>query len=379
VRSDDELSPDLTNPDDWLNDWEDQKPVSPAAYSFSGHERNHLFLSQQASQFLDISAVSGLDSDRDGRAFAWLDYDRDGWQDIVVVNANAPLVALYRNELGSRDTVGQNGRMIAVRFIGGNDSSTPNSQFSCRDGYGALVTVGLGDMTLVREHRCGEGFAAQNSATMIVGVGARDRVDSVRVQWPSGRVQEIHDVASGTLITFVEAEESDAGIVQEPYLRSLSTPTQVPVVRVAEQINLPLPKGPAATELGEEGIVMYTTMATWCPSCKKHLPAMEHLRRSFSKEQLLMVGVPIDDEDTPQQLESYLAKFHPAYELLTELPLENREGIRNHVTQTLKQDVLPVTVLTTPDGEIVDTIAGIPTVSDLKQRLEQQRGGVESP
>jgi len=38
-----------------------------------------------------------------------------------------------------------------------------------------------------------------------------------------------------------------------------------------------------------------------------------------------------------------------------------------------------VTVLTTPDGEIVDTIAGIPTVSDLKQRLEQQRGGVESP
>ena len=65
--------------------------------SHSGHERNRLFLNRAGEQFVDVSGVSGLDDAADGRSFALLDFDRDGWLDIAVVNANAPLLRLYRN------------------------------------------------------------------------------------------------------------------------------------------------------------------------------------------------------------------------------------------------------------------------------------------
>ena len=83
--------------------------------SLSGHERNHVFLNQNGDDYVEVSGVSGLDHPGDSRAFAVLDYDRDGWQDIAVVNANAPMFQLYRNQMGER---GDPGEVVAVRFEG---------------------------------------------------------------------------------------------------------------------------------------------------------------------------------------------------------------------------------------------------------------------
>ena len=66
------------------------------------------------------------------------------------------------------------------------------------------VEVDVGGKTLLREHRAGEGFSAQNSATLIVGLGAHQRVDAVHVRWPSGRTQQIAEVAAGMLVTVYE-------------------------------------------------------------------------------------------------------------------------------------------------------------------------------
>ena len=78
--------------------------------------------------------------------------------------------------------------MIAVRFVGGNHRARPGTGTSNRDGYGARVEVVVDGTTLLREHRCGEGLAAQNSATMLVGIGAHPAAESVTVRWPSGVV-----------------------------------------------------------------------------------------------------------------------------------------------------------------------------------------------
>ena len=53
--------------------------------SLSGSERNRLFLSLRAEQFLNVSPLSGVDLPGDGRGFALLDADRDGWIDLVAV------------------------------------------------------------------------------------------------------------------------------------------------------------------------------------------------------------------------------------------------------------------------------------------------------
>ena len=86
-------------------------------HSFSGHERNHLFLNRDGKRFDDVSVISGLDNIADSRAFVYWDYDRDGWQDIALVNANYPLLNFYRNEIGSDPRIAMRNRLIDLRFV----------------------------------------------------------------------------------------------------------------------------------------------------------------------------------------------------------------------------------------------------------------------
>jgi hypothetical protein len=158
-----------------------------------------------------------LDNPADSRGFAVLDYDRDGYQDIALVNANQPLFNLYHNEMA---TAGLAGGMIAIRFVGGNRTSAPSKEFACRDGYGARVAVDLGDQKLIREHRCGDGWSIQNSAAMIVGIGSHTNVPSVSVKWPSGKTTATQAVPEGTLLTVYENpadSPSRLAFVRTPY------------------------------------------------------------------------------------------------------------------------------------------------------------------
>ncbi|MBL9166674.1 MAG: CRTAC1 family protein [Verrucomicrobiales bacterium] len=170
-------------------------------HSLNGNERNHYFHNRGGRSFLDVSAISGLDNVADSRGFALLDYDRDGWQDVALVNANQPLFNLYRNEMSA---AGRQGGMIAVRFVGGSRSSAPSKGLACRDGYGARISVDLGSQKLVREHRCGDGWSTQNSATLIVGVGQQTTVAALSVRWPSGKTAATQNISEGTLLTIYE-------------------------------------------------------------------------------------------------------------------------------------------------------------------------------
>ena len=184
-----------------------------AGASLSGYQRNRLFLNLAGRDFLDVSGLSAADSPADGRAFAALDFDRDGRIDLAVVNANEPLCELFANRSKA-------GHILALRFVGGNECDEVSREWSVRDGYGVSVEVDVGGRTLLREHRAGEGFSAQNSATLIVGLGSRQCADAVRVRWPSGRTQRATDVAAGVLLTAYENPRhspTGAAFVVVPY------------------------------------------------------------------------------------------------------------------------------------------------------------------
>jgi len=186
-------------------------------HSLNGNERNHYFANRGGRSFVDISGLSGLDNPADSRGFAVLDYDHDGWQDIALVNANQPLFNLYHNEMPA---AGIKGGMIAIRFVGGNHTPDPSSEFACRDGYGARVKLDLGDTKLIREHRCGDGWSTQNSATMIVGIGAHTNIASITVKWPSGKTATARGIPEGILLTVYENRAdspSKTSFVGAPY------------------------------------------------------------------------------------------------------------------------------------------------------------------
>lgn len=339
-----------------------------ATSSFSGGERDHLFLNLKAKEFRDIGGISGLDAPGDGRVFAHWDYDRDGWQDFAVASTNYPLLNLYRNQFGQDRT---DPKLIAVRFVGGNVQAAPSKDFSNRDGIGASVAVELGDRTLIREYHCGEGLAAQNSSTMMIGLGDREVADTLTVKWPSSKTSTVSNVPAGTMVTVYEnpAMSPDGnGYKFETYFAGSSTdqaalpPSMPPPAQVLSLAS--------ASEPSTGKLRVYTTMASWCTSCKKWLPQLSELRESLAKEDLAMYGVPIDVQDTSQVLANYAEQFKPAYELLAQLPPEVRTSFRDFVSEQLHTDALPATVVTTPDGRVVSMQSGIPSVSDIKRLLE---------
>ncbi len=341
--------------------------------SFSGKERNHLFLNANGT-FADVSPLSGLDSPADGRSFTYWDYDRDGWLDIAVVNSFNPLLNLYRNRLGSIAADSRSGRAVMLRFVGGNATDAPHASYSCRDGVGAKVRVELGDKTLFREYRCGEGFAAQNTATMHLGVGDTAVVPAITVQWPSGITTTITDVDSGTLLTaFENVEESSdgSGFDAEPYsLPSRDTSTMATVPPASEPDILSF----AETYNGPARLQMFVSMATWCPSCRKHLPQIRLLANTFGDD-LAVMGCPIDAGETKSKLNAYVVKYQPAYELKTEFTAGERSEFKQRLFNRIRGDLaempLPATILTDRQGNIVAAIRGVPTVSDIAQWVRQ--------
>ncbi len=336
--------------------------------SFSGHERNHVFLNQGLEDYVEVSGVSGLDHPGDSRAFAILDYDRDGWQDLAVVNANAPQFQLYRNQMGERE--GARGGLVAVRFEGGNHSSVASDEWSTRDGYGARILLEIGGRTLLREHRAGEGLAAQNSATMRVGIGDAERAERLEIRWPSGRSYDTTAVPAGTLVTAYEdpsASPTGAPFVLTPY--GVSAPRS-PLVASAK---MPGQSIRAAQQVlpGDRGrLIMYTTVATWCVPCLDELPGLKLLRSTFTTDELEIFGVPYDAEETPEVLQAWSDLNEPPYPILSELNLDQRATVIDGALDALRLEGLPAAVITDSEGEVLLVRWGPPSVSEIRVLLE---------
>lgn len=213
MRTDEKLAANVRDQAAWQTETAAAAADDPINQSFSGEERNRWYHNQSNSKgrdLIDQSILSGLDSISDGRAFAIGDFNHDGQPDIAICNANAPLLQLFQNQINAGNS------FVALRFEGAARPKTKTSVHSTRDGYGAVVQITLDDdRTILREFRCGEGFAAQNSDTMIVGIGNADSIKTIEITWPSGLNLKSGPMPHGSLITFKE-NASEPNVV--PYI-----------------------------------------------------------------------------------------------------------------------------------------------------------------
>jgi len=327
--------------------------------SWSGNERNHLFLGRPGEgEFVRVSGISGLDDAGDSMSGAMLDFDRDGWIDVALGNNSKPRFRLFRNAVKDRMPAGDNG-FVALRFVGGNDRSVSAPGWSARDALGARVEVDLGNgRRIVREHRRDGGFKAQNTSTMLIGIGTAVRVPSLRVLWPSGREQTVADIEPGALVTVYEnAQQSPTGesAVRKAYAArdvTTATPTGLRIDGVH----------------GERGMTVYMTMSTSCTICMKSLPDLRALRSAFSDDELTLVGIPVALEDTAEELRDYVKEKNPAYDVKIGLPREVTQRVRQTVVSLLQADGTPAAIVTDSEGRILTARWGVPTLSELRQR-----------
>ena len=333
------------------------------AHSLSGNERNKLFMNSAGKSFSDMSGISGLDNIGDGRGFALFDYNRDGRQDIALVNANAPLFNLYRNAMKNH------GNVIAVRFEGRNNAASPSKAQTNRDGFGATVIAQVTNgPTLKREHRCGEGFSAQNSNTMLIGIGRAESVSRLTVRWPSSRqVYTLQNVAAGALVTVRESASKPFDV--STYLKSLPVPDRQTTERPTFAV--------AASDIGAKPgtkLRLYVTTATWCEACLRHLPQINAMTKQLAADGIKIFAIPIDPEDNQAKLEKYLAKWKPAYQLMSDLPVTERAKVGAFLVKQTGTEgpPLPSSVVTDAEDKVLLVAAGIPTVSDLRRLLDRE-------
>lgn len=332
-------------------------------HSLHGSERNRYFANHSGRSFVDLSGLSGLDNPADSRGFAILDYDRDGWQDIALVNANLPLFNLYHNEMPA---AGVSGGLIALRFVGGNRTPAPTKEYACRDGFGARVTVDLGDTKIIREHRCGEGWSTQHSATMRVGIGGRPSVASVSVRWPSGKTSTTQAVPEGTLLTVYEnAADSPSA---ESFTRQAYRARQPGAIAPASLAVL-FPVRALDSGAKPARVRAYITFATSAPSATSDLPALRRLKEELGPEGVDIAVLPVDPADDIPKLAAYAKEWKPTSRLVN-FPSDKRAEALAAVAQALGQEPpLPSTVITDEAGHILSAQPGLPSISALRRVL----------
>ncbi|MDC3307466.1 hypothetical protein OAV47_01405 [bacterium] len=83
---------------DYVSAWGEIARSMEAGVSWSGHERNVAWLNSERGEFVDVSAVSGLDHAEDGRVALRCDWDGDGDLDLWLRFRSGPTLRYLENQ-----------------------------------------------------------------------------------------------------------------------------------------------------------------------------------------------------------------------------------------------------------------------------------------
>jgi hypothetical protein len=154
----------------WVdNPWQ----IIAHGHNLSAFERNRAFLNVKGEHFLDVSHLTGADSDGDGRAVVAADFRNVGMLDLVVRQAGGGPLLLFENRLPRKHYL-----KVSLRGRASN-----------RQGVGARLTAVVGGQKLVREMYPANGFFSQAPNIVHFGLGDAGAVERLTVRWPSGKVQ----------------------------------------------------------------------------------------------------------------------------------------------------------------------------------------------
>jgi hypothetical protein len=156
-------------------------------------EPPHLFRNLGKKKFEEVTVNLGgaLRQAMVGRGAAYGDFDNDGDLDLVITSNNGK-ARLLRNDGGNQNN------LLRIKTVG---------TASNRDGIGAKVTLKLSNQTkLWSTVKSGSSYCSQSELPLTFGLGKADKVSSIEVVWPSGRVDVAPEVNANQFITFQEGK-----------------------------------------------------------------------------------------------------------------------------------------------------------------------------
>jgi hypothetical protein len=152
----------------------------------------HLFRNLGNGKFDEATTSAGprFAAPKVARGAAYADIDNDGDLDLLITT-NAGPVFLYRNDGGNRN------HALRIKLRG----TTSN-----RDGIGAVARIESGGEKQWQMLRSGSSYLSQSELVLTFGLGRKTKVTSVRIEWPSGKTDQLTDVSADQTITVEEGK-----------------------------------------------------------------------------------------------------------------------------------------------------------------------------
>jgi thiol-disulfide isomerase/thioredoxin len=318
-------------------------------FSFSGYERDPLYLNLGGKKFTDISGVSGIDSITDGRAGVFADFDNDGDLDVFSTTIQNQAHLLFRNN------VGQDNNFLRVVLEGGKELG--------RDAFGAVVRIKTSAGTLTKIKSGGSGFISQHDPRLLFGLGRDERAESIEVTWPNGTVEKFEGAAAAgsTLLLRQGAGKSEALNLGKANLPEPLTKAEIFARSLKIKIGAPLPDFALKTLAGGASSMskqlktgrrtLINVWATWCVPCATEMPELEKMRAKLAARGIDLLGLNVDAEKNVN-VRSYVAGKRVTYPIVV-------GGVtaieRLYATDELS---VPLTILVDEKGVVTDLIPG---------------------
>jgi enediyne biosynthesis protein E4 len=144
------------------------------------HLPNMIFKNEADLSLENVSDSWGFQQPSYSTGAVYADLDNDGDLDYVTNNTNAPAF-VYENLADEK--LGNHGLQISL------EGSEPNLA-----GLGAKIWCYLPDKILFTEHYPYRGYQSSVDPRIHFGLGSATQVDSLRIEWPSGKLQVLYDL-----------------------------------------------------------------------------------------------------------------------------------------------------------------------------------------
>ena len=175
--------------------------------------RNYAFQNNKDLTFTDTSEAWGFSEKSFSNGAAYGDLDNDGDLDLIVNNVNMPAF-VYENTVNHKD---HNFLKLKVKGSGQNTFA-----------IGAVVELFMDETIMKQELIPTRGFQSSVEYIMTLGLGAKSKIDSLRIQYPDKTSQIVREIAINTMLELDQknATLSTTGSKSEEtlYFEEINTP-----------------------------------------------------------------------------------------------------------------------------------------------------------
>jgi len=207
----------ITNPnlENGLQNNADLSDLKLASEMPPGDVENFFFRNNKDLTFQDVSATWNVSRKNISNGSAYSDLDNDGDLDLIINNINSTAEILENQQSQQLGKAKNNFLKIRFKGLGAN-----------KFGLGSRVEAFGNGKQIIQENFTSRGFQSSTAPEVHLGLGEINTLDSLKVIWPSGKIEKFLNLKANQTLTVDEA----AATAIPSYLPQ----TKEPILKVVE-------------------------------------------------------------------------------------------------------------------------------------------------